>query len=133
MKELYQNSILVALGGALGALFRHLINLWTFAPAIPAGTVLENISGALLLGMTVGYLAKRKEAPSWLRVGVGTGFCGGYTTTSTFAADTFLVTIHQAPLWAGVYVATSLIFGLLFAVVGISVGERLANSRPEAS
>ena len=111
---------------------RHLINLWTFAPAMPVGTALENISGALLLGMVVGYLATRNEAPAWLRAGVGTGFCGGYTTTSTFAADTFVVTVHQAPLWAAAYVAASLIFGLLFAVVGIAVGESIGRSKAEA-
>ncbi len=100
---------------------------------MPVGTVLENISGALLLGLTVGFIAKHKDAPSWLRLGVGTGFCGGYTTTSTFAADTFVVTVHQAPLWAAAYVATSLTFGLLFAVVGIAVGERIGAARSEAS
>lgn len=118
-----QNTFFVALGGALGTLVRQLINVAAFAPAFPIGTVIENVSGALLLGVTTGIISAVQEAPDWVRTGVGVGFCGGYTTMSTFAADVFVVSVHQAPEWTALYVGTSLVFGLAVAVAGLRLGQ----------
>lgn len=126
-----RDSLFVAAGGAVGTLFRHLINLVTFIPGWPVGTVVENLTGAFLLGITAGWLATRKSAPGWVRKGIGVGFCGGYTTMSTFAADSFVVHIHQAPGWAAGYVAVSLVFGLLLAAGGLEVGRRIGRSKGE--
>lgn len=122
-----RQTLFVALGGAMGTLFRHALNMWTFAPAFPVGTVIENVTGALLLGVVTGWLATRKDAPDWLRSGVGVGFCGGYTTMSTFAADTFVVSVYQAPAMAGAYVGVSLVFGLALAWFGIAAGKSMAD------
>lgn len=132
MSEALRHSLWVALGGALGTLLRHLLNVWTFTPAFPIGTVIENITGAFALGVVTGLLATLKQSPDWLRQGVGVGFCGGYTTMSTFAADTFIVTVHQTPLMAGFYVAISLIAGLFVAWSGIAIGRSLGERRQEA-
>lgn len=120
-------TLFVAAGGALGTLFRHLINVWTFTPAFPVGTVIENITGAFLLGVATGAIARLKRSPAWLKQGIGVGFCGGYTTTSTFAADTFVLTLHDAPALAALYVALSLVFGLLTAWLGLGTGRALVG------
>ncbi len=122
-----RNSLFVALGGALGTLLRHAINLWTFTPVFPVGTLLENITGALLLGIVTGWLTTHQNAPDWVRSGVGVGFCGGYTTMSTFAADSFVVSVHQTPVLATGYVTASLVAGFLLAWVGIGVGQFLGR------
>ncbi len=127
MPDAIRNTLFVAAGGALGTLFRHLINLATFTEAFPIGTAIENITGAFLLGMATGAIARMKQAPPWLKQGVGVGFCGGYTTTSTFAADTFVLTLQDAPALAAVYVAISLVFGLLTAWGGLSVGRSMVG------
>ena len=129
MPDFLKNSLFVAAGGALGTLFRHLINVTTFIPAWPVGTIIENLTGALLLGLVAGWLATRKTAPDWVRAGIGVGFCGGYTTMSTFAADSFVVHVHQAPAWAAGYVAVSLVFGLLFAWAGLAAGREYGEAR----
>lgn len=129
MNDTLRHTLWVAAGGALGTLVRHLVNVWTFTPAFPVGTVVENITGAFLLGLTTGVIARRERTPPWLEKGIGVGFCGGYTTTSTFAADTFVVAVHQAPALAAVYVASSLVFGLLAAWIGLGAGRRLTTNR----
>ena len=129
MYDALRNSIFVALGGAAGTLLRHALNLWTFTPTFPVGTAIENITGAFLLGIITGLLTTMQRSSDWLRAGVGVGFCGGYTTMSTFAADTFVLGIHQTPLIAGGYVAVSLVGGLLLAWLGIAVGRHLGRRR----
>lgn len=129
MKATLYNALLVGAGGALGTLFRQMINIWTFVPAWPVGTIVENLSGALLLGVVSGFIATRADAPDWLRTGVATGFCGGYTTMSTLASDTFVVAVYQAPAWAVGYVGVSLVFGLVLAWLGIRAGRRLGRRR----
>ena len=127
MNELLKNSLFVAAGGALGAVMRHLLNLASFSANFPIGTVVENISGALLLGVVAGFVATVADAPAWLRNGVGVGFCGGYTTMSTFAADSFLLAAHQPPSLTALYVGLSLSLGLGAAVLGLSLGRRYGS------
>ena len=122
-----RHSFFVAFGGAVGTLFRHLLNVWTFTPVFPIGTVIENITGAFLLGIVTGWLSTIKTSSEWVRKGIGVGFCGGYTTTSTFAADSFIVTVQQTPAWAALYVALSLTLGLFTAWSGLGLGKTLGE------
>lgn len=123
-------SMLVAVGGALGAGLRFGLDQWipqAFGPTAiaVAPTLAANLSGTLLLAIIVGYLRSRGRRPDWLAAGGATGFCGAYTTTSTFAAESFLLAIYDSPLWAAGYVSVSLVFGLLLAALGLAVGGRL--------
>ena len=123
-----QSTVFVALGGALGTLLRHLLNVVAFVPAVPIATAIENITGAFALGITAGLLATARSAPDWVRTGVGVGFCGGYTTMSTFAADSFVVYLHQSPGWAAVYAGCSVLFGVISAGFGLRLGRSLGES-----
>jgi fluoride exporter len=81
----------VTLFGALGALTRYgvdrLIERHT-ASVFPLSTLVINLSGCVLAGAAVGGLVDRLHEPTWLTVGVVTGFLGAYTTFSTFAYET---------------------------------------------
>src|SRR5215813_13568422 len=81
----------VALGGGLGATSRDgldsLIERHTEF-SFPMATLAINVSGCLAVGFIVAALVDRHHAPQWLRVGLVVGFCGGYTTFSTFAQET---------------------------------------------
>jgi fluoride exporter len=125
-------SVMVAAGGALGTLLRFLMNGWLHHPTVPISTAIENVAGAFLLGCLAGYLAGKKDASSWLRSGVGVGFCGGFTTMSTFAADTIFVLLRGDLIVLGLYVSASLIGGILAAGLGIRVGERFVGGRKGA-
>ena len=80
---------LVALGGAIGASFRHLIGaaaLRAFGPGFPMGTLLVNLTGCLAMGILAALLAD-KTSPRLVPF-LMTGILGGFTTYSAFALDT---------------------------------------------
>jgi fluoride exporter len=81
----------VAMFGALGAVSRYGVDLLVerhTETVFPLGTLVINLSGCLLAGAAVGGLVDRLHEPTWLTVGVVTGFLGGYTTFSMFAYET---------------------------------------------
>jgi CrcB protein len=84
-------AISVALFGALGALSRYGVDLLIERHTdtlFPVSTFVINVSGCLLAGAAVGAIVDRWHEPSWLTVGIVTGFLGAYTTFSTFAFET---------------------------------------------
>ena len=77
--------ILVAVGGAIGSSFRHLVNLASlrlFGPNFPWHTIAVNVVGSLVMGAFVELLARRFQGSSELRLFVATGILGGFTTFS---------------------------------------------------
>jgi CrcB protein len=79
--------VAVALGGAAGTLLRLAVNraLPSGAGAFPWDTLLVNLFGSLVLGFIVVTAFERLAPSRYLRPLIGTGFCGGLTTSSTFA------------------------------------------------
>ncbi|MGD7044714.1 FluC/FEX family fluoride channel [Jeotgalibacillus proteolyticus] len=120
-----KNILAIAAGGALGTLSRYLLNAQTLPlwNGLPVATVLENLSGSFLLGLLTGFLIHR-QTKEWIKLGLGTGFCGGFTTMSTLASDTlFMYSIHS-PFHSGIYVAISLFGGIILAYAGVLLGEK---------
>jgi CrcB protein len=84
-------SLAVALGGALGALTRYLVDRFIEARefgVFPWATFTINVSGCFLVGVVIAALVDRHNTPAWLRVGLVMGVLGGYTTFSTFSQET---------------------------------------------
>jgi CrcB protein len=80
----------VALAGGLGAVARFVVDglvRTKVSASFPLGTVLINVSGSFLLGLVTGLVLAR-AAPDTVRLVVGTGFCGGYTTFSSASFET---------------------------------------------
>lgn len=105
---------LVGLGGAVGANARYWLGLWfraqPWAQEYAWGTFVVNVSGSLLLGV-VAAVFKDRAGPGFLLL--GTGFCGGYTTFSTFSLE--VAEAIQKGRWdlAALYVGTSVVGGLI--------------------
>ncbi|WP_349357347.1 fluoride efflux transporter CrcB [Stappia sp.] len=122
--------LLVAAGGALGAAARHLVNLAALrvvGPGFPAGTLLVNIAGSLLMGLLIGWLvARTADAGSGqgLRLFLATGVLGGFTTFSAFSLDAVLLWERGAAAVALFYVALS----VLGALAALGAGLWLARS-----
>nr|WGD63364.1 CrcB family protein [Bacillus subtilis]WGD70865.1 CrcB family protein [Bacillus subtilis]WGD76548.1 CrcB family protein [Bacillus subtilis] len=114
----------VFIGGALGACLRYGLNLWIHTGQFPA-TWLENAAGDLLLGILTGFFMIGAKRPL-LSAFLGTGFCGGFTTMSTFSKETVML-LQGQPSLALLYVGASLISGIIFALIGVFAGRRIAG------
>jgi fluoride exporter len=116
---------LVALAGGLGAVARFLLDTAVrsrIGTAFPAGTVLINLTGSLLLGLVVG-LADGGAVPDALRVVVGTGFLGGYTTFSTASYETVRLAQQRRYRAALVNGLGMLVLALAAAGLGLWLGQ----------
>lgn len=100
----------VAVGGAGGAVARFLVSLalarWLGA-SFPWGTLAVNVAGSFVLGAVAGVAQVPGAVHPTARALVGTGFCGGFTTFSTFAVETIAMPARLAALNAGANLAAS--------------------------
>lgn len=115
--------LLVFLGGGLGSLLRYFVNrgaLAVLGPGVPAGTLLVNSVGSLLMGLAAGWLASRE---SGLGLFVTTGLLGGFTTFSAFSLDA--VTLWQRGDHAGaaLYAAASVVISIAALVAGFAIAR----------
>lgn len=82
--------ILVAIGGAVGAVLRHLVStaaVQAFGRGFPLGTLAVNGVGSFVLGGLIAWIARTEGSPD-IKLLVGTGLCGALTTFSTFSVET---------------------------------------------
>lgn len=110
------NVLLVALGGALGSVCRYLLSGWN-VESFPFGTFVVNIVGSLLIGFLVGWVNRGVLVPE-MKLLLVTGFCGGFTTFSTFANESFVMLKVGDALLAALYVALSVFLGILAVWLG---------------
>ncbi len=121
-------SVLVIIGGGLGSLARYWCSLGAarlWGPAFPLGTMLINIVGSLILGFLLTSSAGPTADPR-LRLLLGTGFCGGFTTFSAFSVESLDLLQKGSYALAFLYVAGSLVGGLAGGFLGF-VMARLSN------
>ncbi|MDR4948023.1 fluoride efflux transporter CrcB [Neobacillus cucumis] len=115
----------VAIGGFFGAMSRFgLSNLikGKYPTTFPFATLLINLLGSFLLGIIVGA-----NLGNSLRLLLGTGFMGAFTTFSTFKLET--IQLHEKGKWNVLilYLITSYLFGILLAFIGIRFGILLTK------
>lgn len=116
------------IGGAAGSICRHFVSLIP----LPGGeayrpllTMAINLSGSFLLGFLVILFVKCLPMRTEVRIGLTTGFLGGYTTFSTLCKDTVFLGFSGRFLFSAVYLAASVLFGLAAAWLGILAAKRL--------
>ncbi len=121
---------LVALGGAVGAACRHLVNLAALkllGPAFPAGTLAVNVLGSLLMGFLAGWLALKYEGGGQaLRLFLATGILGGFTTFSAFSLDAVLLWERGDVLASVAYVLASVVLSIAALLLGLVIMRAVA-------
>lgn len=125
--------VLVAAGGAVGTLLRHGLNaLVGGGDGWPVATTLENLVGALALGVLLGALGRGPESPRAraVRLAAGTGVLGGFTTFSTLALEVERLTVGGDVLLGAAYGLVSVVAGVLAAWLGVAAGARLGRGAP---
>jgi len=119
--------LLVGVGGFAGANARLLVGRWVGAlveTRLPLATFLINISGSFLLGVLGVVIAQRAVVNAdAVRLALGVGFLGAFTTFSTFEYETHALLEDGSWFGASVYVCASVFIGLVAVRVGIVAGR----------
>jgi CrcB protein len=117
--------LLVGVGGFVGAPSRYLVDRAVnhrIESDLPLGTFLVNISGSFVLGLLTGLSLSNHLSPL-AKALLGTGFCGAYTTFSTFSYETLRLLEVGQVLEAALNAFVSVVVGLLGAVAGFAIGS----------
>jgi len=125
----------VALGSAVGGVARFALATIVqqrVGPDFPVGTLVVNVSGSLLLGFLLRYSLGTVAISPEVRALLATGFCGGYTTFSTFSYDTMLLLEDGEGLRAGGYVLLSVVLSLAGTWLGIVAARELLAMRSQS-
>jgi CrcB protein len=123
--------LLIALGGAAGAVARYGLDGWVqnaTGPSFPWGTMLINVSGSFLLGIVVRLLEGLHASPSW-RAALAIGFCGAYTTFSTFSFETARLLQHRQWTLAIGNILGNLLLSLFAIFLGFGAAHWLLQAR----
>lgn len=116
--------LIVGTGGFLGSVSRYLVSLVVqknIDSSFPLGTMLVNIIGSFIIGV-IYALSEQSEvlSPEW-RTFLAVGFCGGFTTFSSFAYENFSMLSLQEFLFSSLYIGLSLILGLIAVYLGVVI------------
>ncbi|MFJ4874450.1 fluoride efflux transporter CrcB [Streptomyces sp. NPDC088745] len=123
------NWVLVLVGGAVGAPLRYLTDRAVrarYGAGFPAGTLVVNAAGSLLLGLVTGAVAVG-AASGAVHLLVGTGLCGALTTYSTFSWETLRLAETGRRLFAAANVAVSVLVALGAVTAGAVLGRALGG------
>ena len=116
-----KNLLFVFIGGCFGSVLRFLLGKWlnNTENGIPFGTFVANILGSLLIGIILGYAAKSDTLNQNQTLLLATGFCGGFTTFSTFAYENHIFLKSGDFTSFALYTITSFVVGFLAVFAGM--------------
>ncbi len=116
-----KHAILVFIGGGFGSVLRFIIGKYlnSTETGIPYGTFLANILGSLLIGVILGLAAKSSTLSQNQTILLATGFCGGFTTFSTFAYENHVFLKSGDFTSFALYTIASFVIGFLAVFVGL--------------
>ena len=115
--------LIAGLGGFMGTCLRYLTgrlcHLWELG-GFPLSTFVVNIVGSFIIGALLGLAERNNFITPTMNVLLVTGFCGGFTTFSSFADDIFLLMQQRNWTIFAIYTSLSIILGVFFVWIGRS-------------
>jgi fluoride exporter len=129
--QLFAKIVLVAIGSAIGGVARWAIGLGVgrlLGTTFPYGTLFINVTGSLILGWLYTKLDNWVIPGKWptaadLRLLIGVGLCGGYTTFSTFEWEGYSLLRDNMTIAGTIYLIASVVLGLIALRIGVALGR----------
>ena len=124
MKQL----LIVGFGGFIGSVTRFLVqklNVRLHFLSIPIGTLTVNVLGSLLIGLIIGITAKTEIISPNIRLFLMVGFCGGFTTFSSFTGENLTLMQNGQFASALIYTGVSIVLGFLAVYLGYETSNLL--------
>lgn len=118
--------ILVGAGSAMGGILRFLAGkavMQVFPYPFPLATFAINISGSFLIGFLFAVYGKAGNLPPATLLLLTTGFCGGFTTFSSFTYENLLLLRNGQYAIAATYIAASIVLGMIAVFAGYALGK----------
>ncbi len=123
---MFKTTCYVAIGGAIGSVLRYLMSILInkyWSNNFPLATFLTNILGCFLIGFIIGILEKNNLTDSNLKWILVTGFCGGFTTFSTFGFENVTLIQNQNSITAFLFIGLSIFLGIMAVWLGLFMNK----------
>tara|TARA_B100000575_G_scaffold286527_1_gene283449 strand:+ start:2590 stop:2964 length:375 start_codon:yes stop_codon:yes gene_type:complete len=122
-----KNIFLVFIGGGLGSICRYLISeiIYFKKFIFPYPTFITNLLGCFLIGLVLGWSIKNSNIDSSLIILFAVGFCGGFTTFSSFSYESLTLINNNQILNLFVYVFSSILIGIFSIFIGLKISKYL--------
>lgn len=117
--------LLIFFGGGLGSVLRSLVGKWMTAIALPWGTLMVNVLGSLLIGFLYALFSRHVIGENY-RMLLAVGFCGGFTTFSTFSNEN-LHLIRDGRWMSFIFYSVGT---LLLCLLSVWLGDKIGNQIP---